>query len=430
MAALVRRVSAISGFGGGEFLPSGRRLFALLGPGYVVAVGYMDPGNWATDLAAGARYGFALLSVVLIAGVVGAVLQAQAVRLTLATGQDLAGLIRARFPRPVALGLWAVAELAVIATDLAELLGSAVALKLLLGLPLAAGVLVSAALTFALLALPGGRASPEGVIGALVAVVAVAFAWQLAMARPDLGVVLAGYVPSAGIVRDPEMLYLSLGILGATVMPHNLFLHSGLTRRRLLATRNPDRSALARDLTRDSWRALGLAIAVNSAILILAATALRAAPGAAVPGIEDAYRLLDPALGSDLAGVLFAVALLAAGQSATATGTMAGQMVTEGFLGLRLAPMLRALVTRGAALVPALGFLLMHRNGAVDDLLILSQVVLALALPFVLLPMFLLLRDARLMGRLALPAPALRLLAMLVVTMIGLNGWLAGQSLL
>ena len=426
MAALVRQISA---FGEAGFLPSGRRLFAMLGPGYVVAVGYMDPGNWATDLAGGARYGFALLSVVLVAGLIGAVLQAQVVRLTLATGMDLASLIRARFPKPVALGFWAVAELALVATDLAELLGSAVALKLLLGLPLPAGILISAALTFALLALPAGRlTSPEGVIGVMVAVVALCFGWELVAARPDMAAVLVGYVPTLDIVRDPEMLYLSLGILGATVMPHNLFLHSGLARRRMAATRDRDRPALLRALTRNSWLALALAIAVNSAILILAATVLRAAPGAPVPGIEDAYRLLDPVMGSGLASALFAVALLAAGQSSTATGTMAGQMVTEGFLGLRLRPWLRALVTRSASLVPALGFLLMNRGGAVDDLLILSQVVLALALPFVLAPMFLLLRDARLMGRFRLSVPALRLLGALVLALIGLNLYLGGQS--
>jgi manganese transport protein len=426
MTALVRR---ISGTGEGAHLPSGRRLAAMLGPGYVVAVGYMDPGNWATDLAAGARYGFALLSVVLVAGLIGAVLQAQVVRLTLATGMDLASLIRARFPRAIALGFWAVAEIAMVATDLAELLGSAVALKLLFGVPLAVGIVAAAAVTFALLALPAGRlASPEGIIGVLVAVVALSFGWQLVAARPDLGAVLAGYVPSLDVVRDPEMLYLSLGILGATVMPHNLFLHSGLARRRMAATRAADRPALLRSLTRDSWLALALAIAVNSAILILAGTVLRAAPGAPVPGIEDAYRLLDPMMGSGLASALFAVALLAAGQSSTATGTMAGQMVTEGFLGLRLRPWLRALVTRSAALVPALGFLLMSDHGAVDGLLILSQVVLALALPFVLVPMFLLLRDARLMGGLALPVPAIRLLGVLVLALIGLNVWLGGQS--
>jgi len=406
-----------------------RRVLGMLGPGYIVAVGYMDPGNWTTDLAAGARYGLALLFVVLAASAAAAFLQALVVRLTVATGKDLAQLIRERFPRPIALVLWAVAELAMVATDLAELLGSAVALKLLLGLSIAAGVAVSAALSFAILALPSGPGRmPERVIGALVLVIVLCLVLELSLARTDGLAILSGLAPSSEMVRDPGMLYLSLGILGATIMPHNLYLHAGLTRGRLREMDATDRRQAARFLSLDSAFALTFAGLVNIAILVLAADAFHHA-GAADVGLEQAYRLLDPALGSGLASLIFATALLASGQSSTATGTMAGQIVTEGFLDIRVPPALKALITRGAALVPALLVTLLAGQHAVDGLVILSQVILGLALPFVLMPMLLLLGDRRLMGSRAL-GPATRWLASaLVVALSLMNGWLVGVNL-
>lgn len=411
----------------------GRRFWTMLGPGFVVAVGYMDPGNWATDIAAGSSFGFALLSAVLIASLAGIFLQGLIVRLTLATGTDLARLIRERFPRPVAMAVWAVSELAMVATDLAELLGSAIALKLLFGIPVMAGVVISALLTFGILALPGARGrAPELVVGALMSVVVVCFAWELAIARPDPAALLAGLVPSVELARNPEMLYLSLGIIGATVMPHNLFLHSGLVRARLAGIRTEaERRQAARWLTIDLSSALALAGLVNGAILAVAAVAFQgvaagAATGAA-PGIEDAHALLAGSIGG-VAALVFAIALLAAGQSSTTTGTMAGQMVTEGFLNLRLRPITRALITRSASLVPALAVLGVSGDGAVDGLLVLSQVVLALTLPFILVPMLMLLRNPKVMGGLAMAPLTLRLAGLTVLALTCLSGWLAGAS--
>ncbi|MCG5240388.1 Nramp family divalent metal transporter [Azospirillum doebereinerae] len=407
-----------------------RRFWTMMGPGFVVAVGYMDPGNWATDIAAGSSFGFALLSAVLIASLAGIFLQTLIVRLTLATGKDLARLIRDRFPRPVAMVVWAVSELAMVATDLAELLGSAIALKLLFGIPILAGVVIAAVATFAILALPGARGrAPELVVGALMSVVVVCFGWELLIAKPDAGALLAGLVPTVELARDPEMLYLSLGIIGATVMPHNLFLHSGLVRSRLAAeATDAERQRAARWLTIDLASALTLAGLVNGAILAVAAVAFQGiAPEASPPGIEDAHALLDSTIGTG-AALIFAVALLAAGQSSTTTGTMAGQIVTEGFLNLRMRPLMRALVTRSASLVPALAILWTSGDGAADELLVLSQVILALTLPFILVPMLLLLRNRDLMGGLAMAPLTLRLASAMVLVLTGLSGWLAGTT--
>ncbi|MBP2229168.1 manganese transport protein [Azospirillum agricola] len=407
-----------------------RRFWTMMGPGFVVAVGYMDPGNWATDIAAGASFGFALLSAVLIASLAGIFLQTLIVRLTLATGKDLARLIRDRFPRPVAMVVWVVSELAMIATDLAELLGSAIALKLLFGIPILAGVVIAAVATFAILALPGARGrAPELVVGVLMSVVVVCFGWELVMAKPDPGALLAGLVPTIDLARDPEMLYLSLGIIGATVMPHNLYLHSGLVRSRLAAeATEADRKRAARWLTIDLSGALALAGLVNGSILAVAAIAFQGiAPDAAAPGIEDAHALLGSTIGG-AAALVFAIALLAAGQSSTTTGTMAGQIVTEGFLNLRLRPLTRALVTRGASLIPALGILWSSGDGSADELLVLSQVILALTLPFILVPMLLLLRNRSLMGGLAMAPLTLRIASVMVVVLTALSGWLAGTS--
>lgn len=400
-----------------------RRLLPLLGPAYVVAVGYIDPGNWATDIAAGARYGFALLAVVLAASLAAAFLQVLAVRLTLATGKDLARLIRERLPKPLALICWGAAEIAMVATDVAELLGAAVALKLLFGLPIAAGVVLTAGFTLALLSLPLARGRmPEYAVGLLLTVIAAAFAYELSLAHPPLGALARGFLPDPRILGDPDMLYLAIGIIGATIMPHNLYLHSGLARARAAELRHMDRSGLLRFLSLDSWTMLGLACLANAAIVVVAAMAFSHA-GGLNPGLEEAYHLLDPVFGQG-AGAVFALALLAAGLSATTTAGMAGQIVIEGFFDLRMPVALRALITRGAALGPALLLPVAMGEGGVDRLLVLSQVVLGLALPFVLVPMLILLADRGLMRRLPLGRRSLGLAGSLVLVLIGLNLWL------
>jgi len=401
-----------------------RIVLAALGPGYLVAVGYMDPGNWAVDIGAGADSGYRLLVVVLIASFAAAFLQGLAVRLALATGRDLATLIRIHFPKAAVVALWLAAELAMVATDLAELVGSGVAFKLLFGWDLIVGTLIAAVASIIILALPSrtGR-TPQWIVAALALTVAVCLALELVLVRPDGAAVAAGLRPSLDIVGDPTMLYLSLGIVGATIMPHNLYLHTGLAGQRA-ATLAVERTRALRLLTADSWFALTLAFLVNAAILILAGTVFYDAPAGTSAGIETAYRLLGSPLGPTLAGVLFAVALLAAGQSATTTGTMAGQMVIEGFLGHRLPRWVRGFITRSAALVPAVAVFVYYGERSVDTLLIVSQIVLSLALPLVLFPLLLLLENRPLMGALA-PGPISRGLAwFLTVALTGLNLWL------
>ena len=425
MTAIAATFQRLKGAPATRIAPAAGRLF---GPGLLVAVGYMDPGNWATDLDAGSRYGFDLLSVVVAAGAVAAFLQLLTIRLTLATGTDLATLMRTRFSRPVALALWLVSEIAMVATDLAELLGAGLALKLLLGISIEAGMVLTTVMTIAVLAAPGRLGGlPERVVAALVIVVAGSFAAQLAIAHPDGMAVLRGLVPSPEIARDPGMLYVSLGILGATIMPHNLFLHSSLAQSRARAAAGMARPRIARLLAIDSGAALTLACLVNAAILIVAAAAFHG--GQAVAGIEDAYKLIGSILGSGLAAPLFAVALLAAGQSATMTGTMAGQIVAEGFLGRRFNPLLRALVTRGLALVPALVIPAITGGGAIDMLLVASQVAIGAALPFVLIPLVILLRDHKLMRALPTSPLTLRLAASVTLALVLLNGWLVTQTI-
>jgi manganese transport protein len=425
MSALIARLPALWN-GASPLAP--RRLLPVLGPGYVVAVGYIDPGNWATDVAAGARYGFALLAVVLGASLAAAFLQVLAVRLTLATGKDLARLMRERLPRPLALLCWVAAEIAMVATDLAELLGAAVALRLLFGLPIAAGVVLTAGVTLALLALPLARGRmPEYAIALMLSVIAGAFAYELSLVHPPLSALAQGFLTDPRILRDPDMLYLAIGIIGATIMPHNLYLHSGLVRRRAKELAHPDRHAILRLLSLDSWSMLGLACLANAAIVVVAALAFQQGAfqqgASAGAGLEDAYHLLDPVFGNG-AGAVFATALLAAGLSATTSAGMAGQIVIEGFLDLRMPLALRALITRAAALLPALLLPLAMGGGRVDRLLVLSQVVLGLALPFVLVPMLFLLADRRLMARLPLGRQSLGLAGSLALLLIGLNFWL------
>jgi manganese transport protein len=385
--------------------PRWRRYLAFVGPGFLVAVGYMDPGNWATDLAGGARFGYLLLAVILLANGMAILLQALAARLGIATGRDLAQACRDAYPPWISRGLWVAAEIAIIACDLAEVIGSAVALKLLFGLPLLAGVLLTAAdVLLILFLMHRGFRYLEVLVITLMSVIAGCFAVELLLAQPQLGPLLAGFLPRPAIVTDPAALYIAIGILGATVMPHNLYLHSAIVQ-----TRDYDRASAAakreaiRHATIDSTTALMLALFINAAILVTSAATFHGTPLAGIAGIEDAYQNLSPLLGTGLASVLFAVALLASGQNSTLTGTLAGQIVMEGFVSIRLKPWQQRLITRGLAIAPAVGVIILAGEGAVNDLLILSQVVLSLQLSFAVFPLLQFTADRAKMGEFASP---------------------------
>jgi manganese transport protein len=406
-----------------------RRFLSFAGPGAIVAVGYIDPGNWAADLAGGSRFAYGLLSVVLASSLMAMLLQVLSVRLGIASGQDLAQASRDAWPRAAPL-LWVVAEVAVAATDLAEVLGSAIALDLLFGIPIPAGVVLTGLDVLVLLGLErGGGRRLDACIAALVLVVAASFVFELALSRPDPASVLRGYLPSRAIFRDGEMLYLAVAILGATVMPHNLYLHSSLVKARA-GGGEAHRRAAARHATIDTVVSLGGAMLINSAILILAAAVFHRRGHVEVADLRDAHRLLSPLLGSSAAGVVFAVALLAAGQSATLTGTMAGQVVMTGFLRVRLAPWARRLCTRSLALVPALGVTLLAGERATTGLLVASQVILSLALPFAVLPLLRLTADRRRMGALVSPRWMTWLGWACAGVIVGLNAYLVAATAL
>ena len=365
-----------------------KKVLAFAGPGYLVAVGYMDPGNWATDIGGGAKFGYTLLSVILISNVMAMILQALSAKLGIVTGRDLAQACRESYSRPVAIGLWVVCEIAIAACDLAEVLGSAVALKLLFGLPLIAGVLITALDVLIVLALQGrGFRLIEAFVITLIASIALCFAYEIFFAQPIWREAAVGFIPRWEILRNREMLYIAIGILGATVMPHNLYLHSSIVQTRAFATDAPGKREAIRYATFDSTLALGFALFVNAAILILGAAAFHTRGLHDVAEISDAYKLLTPVLGASLASTLFACALLASGQNSTLTGTLAGQIVMEGFLNLRLKPWLRRLITRSIAIIPAVIVIGFYGEGKVTSLLILSQVVLSFQLPFAVIPL-------------------------------------------
>jgi len=393
-----------------------RRFFAFIGPGYLVAVGYMDPGNWATDLAGGSAFGYTLLAVVLLSSLMAILLQTLSARLGIAAKLDLAQACRARYDRKTTIVLWLLCELAIIACDLAEVLGTAVALKLLFGLPLLAGVAITAFDVLLLLSLQRfGFRKLEAFIAALLVVIAGCFAYELWLARPDWGAVAGGLVPRPEIVTNPAMLYIAIGILGATVMPHNLYLHSSVVQTRKVAA-SDERGAI-RLATIDTIVSLGLAFLINAAILILAASVFHTSGRTDVADIEQAHSLLSPMLGAGAASVVFALALLASGQNSTITGTLAGQIVMEGFLDLRLPVWLRRIVTRLLAIVPAALVIGIAGEGSTTSLLVLSQVVLSLQLPFAVVPLVMFTGDRRMMGEFASPW-ALRVAAWAVTAAI------------
>lgn len=381
-----------------------RRFLAFAGPGYLVSVGYMDPGNWATDLAGGAKFAYLLLSVILISNLMAVLLQSLCVRLGVATGMDLAQACRASYGRKTTWGLWILCELAIIACDLAELVGSAIGLQLLFGLPLAVGVCLTALDVMLILYLQNkGFRYIEALVVGLIAIIGACFAVEIFFAKPDLAAVFKGFVPSAEILRNPEALYIAIGILGATVMPHNLYLHSALVQTRCFEETPEGRREAIKFGTLDSTVALTFALFINAAILILSASSFHFSGNKEVAEIQDAYGLLAPLLGTSLASTLFAVALLLSGQNSTLTGTLAGQIVMEGFVRIRLKPWLRRLITRLLALVPALLVIIYFGEQSTTGLLVFSQVVLSLQLPFAVVPLVKFTTDKKIMGEFAAP---------------------------
>ena len=365
-----------------------RKALAFAGPGYLVAVGYMDPGNWATDIAGGAKFGYTLLSVIVLSNFMAMILQGLSAKLGIATGRDLAQACREHYSRRTSFILWVLCEIAIAACDLAEVLGSAVALKLLFGLPLLAGVLITALDVLIVLALQGrGFRLIEAFVVTLIASIAACFAYEIFFAQPLWREAAHGLIPSAEILRNKEMLYIAIGILGATVMPHNLYLHSSIVQTRAFGASVRDRREALHFAVFDSTLALGFALFVNAAILVLGAAAFHTHGLNDVAEIADAYKLLSPVLGASLASTLFACALLASGQNSTLTGTLAGQIVMEGFLDIRLKPWARRLITRAIAIIPAVLVIGVAGEGKVTSLLIVSQVVLSFQLPFAVIPL-------------------------------------------
>lgn len=373
-----------------------KKIFSFLGPAYLISVGYMDPGNWATDLQGGSKFGYSLIWVLLMSNLMALLLQGLAARLGIVRGRDLAQANRETYPKKINYALYALAEIAIAATDLAEVLGMAIGIQLLTGLPLMWGVSITVLDTFLLLYLQKlGMRKMEIFIISLVAIVAVSFLVEIILAKPDAGEIAKGFVPQ---LQSDEALYIAIGIIGATVMPHNLYLHSALVQTRKIAPTKEGMLQAIKFNRIDSTVALNIAFLVNAAILILAATVFFKTGNSNVGEIKEAHQLLAPLLGSKIAPVLFAVALIAAGQSSTVTGTLAGQIVMEGYLQLRINPWARRLLTRLLAIVPALIVILIYGEGEVDALLVLSQVILSLQLGFAIIPLIHFVSDKKKMG--------------------------------
>jgi manganese transport protein len=410
--------------------PSLQKLLAFAGPGFLVAVGYMDPGNWATDLAGGSRYNYALLSVILLSNLMAVLLQSLAVKLGVATERDLAQACRAHYGRRVNFGLWVLAEIAIAACDLAEVIGSAIALNLLFHIPLLLGVCLTALDVLLLLLLQQkGFRMIEAIVISLIALIGVCFGLEILFARPDLvGIARGFFIPSTQIVRDPGMLYIAIGILGATVMPHNLYLHSAIVQTRKYDRTPEGKREAIKFCTIDSTIALTIALFVNAAILIVAAATFYRHGYNEIAEITDAYKLLTPLLGVTAASTMFALALLASGQNSTLTGTLAGQVIMEGFLNIRLRPWLRRLITRGLAIVPAIIVTAFWGESGTAKLLVFSQVILSMQLSFAVFPLVMFTSDRRKMGEFV-NAPWLKWTAWATAIFIAaLNAWLLVQA--
>jgi manganese transport protein len=406
-----------------------RKMFAFAGPGYLIAVGYMDPGNWATDLAGGARYGYTLLSVVVLSNLMAILLQSLAARLGIASGRDLAQACRDTYSRRTTIVLWILCEIAIAACDLAEVIGAAIALQLLFGLPLIWGVCLTAFDVLIVLYLQHhGVRYVEALVVVLILGIAGCFAVEIWLSRPSLGELAGGLVPDVRILTDPAMLYVAIGIIGATVMPHNLYLHSSIVQTRKYADSRQSKAEAIRYASIDSFVALMSALFINGAILVMAAAVFHGTSNESVASISDAYQLLAPLLGTTAASTLFAVALLFSGQNATLTGTLAGQIVMEGFLNIRLRPWLRRLITRLLALIPAIIVVLVYGERGSGPLLLLSQVVLSLQLPFAVFPLVRLTSDRTIMGPFANRLWIKALAWPVAVVIAALNVWLIYQA--
>jgi len=402
-----------------------RTLLAFAGPGLMVAVGYMDPGNWATDLAGGAQFGYLLLSVILISNFMAILLQHLSLKLGIVTGRDLAQACRDHYSRPVSLTLWVLCEIAIAACDLAEVIGSAIALNLLFGIPLVVGVLITAADVIAVLFIQSrGFRYIESLVAGLIFIIFACFMYELAVSQPPIAAVMSGFVPSPHIVFNPSALYIAIGILGATVMPHNLYLHSSIVQTRAFERNDTGKAMAIKFASIDSTVALLFAFIINAAILILASAAFHGTTHANVADIDDAYQLLTPVLGASFASVAFAIALLASGQNSTLTGTLAGQIVMEGFLDIHMPAWMRRLITRGLAIIPAVIVAALYGARGTGQLLIFSQVILSLQLSFAVVPLVTFTSDRAKMGKFVNARWLTALAWTVTYTIIGLNGYL------
>ena len=415
LADVFRSIPVRAGAGGW------RRFLAFVGPGYLVAVGYMDPGNWATSLAGGSQFGYALLAVALLSNIMAIILQSLCARLAISTGKDLAQACRDAFPRWLAWPLWALAELAICATDLAEVIGTAIGLNLILGIPLEIGIFITALDVFLILWLQTkGFRWIEAFIITMMGVIALCFVVQIAMADPDWGQVIRGFAPTTDLFANPNMLYLGLGIIGATVMPHNLYLHSGIIQTRAYGDTIPEKKEALKFATIDSTVALMFALTINASLLVLAAATFYKS-GQVVDDLNVAHGLLSPLLGTAVAPVLFGIALLCCGLNSTVTATMAGQIVMEGFIDIKMAAWARRLVTRLVAIVPAIAVILISGEAQLGKLLVLSQVVLSFQLPFAVVPLVLFTASKAKLGELVSPRWLSFLAALIATLLISLN---------
>jgi len=404
-----------------------RAHYAIAGPGYLVAVGYMDPGNWATDLAGGAQFGYTLLTVILASNLMAILLQGLASKLGIVTGRDLAQACRDHYSRPTGFLLWVGCEIAIAACDLAEVIGTAIALNLIFNIPIAYGVVITSLDVLLVLYLQNkGFRLLEALVITLIATVGLCFLFEIILSKPPFGAVIQGFIPSPEVVRNPAMLYIAVGILGATVMPHNLYLHSSIVQTRQYDETVEGKHEAVRFAFIDSTIALSFALFINAAILIIAAATFHASGHAGVGEIQDAYKLLTPLLGAG-ASTVFALALLASGQNSTLTGTLAGQIVMEGFLNIRLRPWLRRLITRAIAIIPAAIVAILYGESGTAKLLVLSQVILSMQLSFAVFPLVMFTSDKLKMGEFANPVWLKALAYAVAVIIAALNIWLLVQ---
>jgi manganese transport protein len=402
-----------------------KKLLAFAGPGFLVAVGYMDPGNWATDLVGGSKFGYDLLFVILLSNCLAIILQHLALKLGIVTGRDLAQICREKFSKRMAIFFWLMAEIMIVACDLAEVIGSAIALKLLFGIPVVYGVLITAADVLIILLLQRkGFRYIEAVVVTLITTITICFVTELFLSGPEAISVLQGFIPGKNVLLNPEMLYIAVGILGATVMPHNLYLHSAIVQTRDYEETEAGKREAIKFATIDSTVALTLALFINAAILIVATATFHFSGHTGVAEIDEAYKLLAPLLGTGMASILFAVALLASGQNSTMTGTLAGQIIMEGFINFRMKPWLRRVVTRLTAIIPVVIVIAIYGENKLTNLLILSQVVLSIQLSFAVFPLVIFTGSKKIMGVFANSKKLSILSWIIALFIVSLNGWL------